>query len=104
MLGGASYQYLSRFGMFEVSAGTDIGSRHNGLYAQTSYSYPIRGQRWGITPNIGYAYNSEKLNQHLYGVSAAEAAERDLMSFSLGGMVTSLLVHRDITVSPAVFA
>ncbi|MGR5119101.1 MipA/OmpV family protein [Vibrio astriarenae] len=74
VLGGASYQYLSRYGMFEVSAGADIAGRHDGFYAQTSYSYPIRGQGWGFTPNIGYAYNSEKLNQHLYGVSAAESA------------------------------
>ncbi|MDR9829593.1 MipA/OmpV family protein [Vibrio sp. FNV 38] len=84
VLGGASYQYSSRYGMFEISAGTDIGSRHNGLYAQTSYSYPIRGDRWGFIPNIGYAYNSDKLNQHLYGVSAAEASRTRFEEFSPG--------------------
>ncbi|MDN2481587.1 MipA/OmpV family protein [Vibrio agarivorans] len=84
VLGGASYQYLSRYGMFEVSAGADIAGRHDGFYAQTSYSYPIRGQGWGFTPNIGYAYNSEKLNQHLYGVSAAEAARTRFNEFDPG--------------------
>ncbi|MGL6313420.1 MipA/OmpV family protein [Vibrio sp. WXL103] len=81
VLGGASYEYRSPIGVFELAAGTDIGSTHNGLYAQASYSYPFIGRGWGLVPNIGYAYNNEKLNRHLYGVSESEAARTDFDPF-----------------------
>jgi outer membrane protein len=73
VLGGVSYQVITLVGMFEATAGSDIGFKHNGLYGEVAWRLPIRRKGWGITPSIGYAYNSERLNNHLYGVSADEA-------------------------------
>jgi outer membrane protein len=74
ILGGASYQYLAPIGLFSTTLATDIGDTHNGLYGEVAWRLPIRTKRWGITPAIGYTYNSERLNQHLYGVSESESA------------------------------
>ncbi len=74
VLAGASYQVITLAGIFEVGGGTDVGNTHNGLYAEASWRLPIRRKGWGFTPSIGYSYNSERINNHLYGVSTAEAA------------------------------
>lgn len=75
VLGGVSYQLVTLAGVFEATAGSDIGSTHNGLYAEAAWRLPINRGVWGITPSIGYAYNSDKLNNHLYGVSSSEVAK-----------------------------
>lgn len=81
VLGGVSYQMLSQVGVFEVGAGTDLGNKHNGLYAEASWRLPIRMNRFGITPQIGYSYNSDKINNHLYGVSKTESLRSGLDEF-----------------------
>ena len=63
-------------------------------------AYPTRAM--GITPSIGYSYNSKRLNNHLYGVSQQEATELVLSHFDAGwngqyfaglsGLLTSLLI------------
>lgn len=73
VLGGVSYQLITMVGMFEATAGSDIGRTHNGLYSEAAWRLPIRMRGWGVTPSIGYSYNSEKINNHLYGVSQAES-------------------------------
>ncbi len=75
VLSGVSYQVITLAGIFEVGGGTDIGGTHNGLYAEASWRLPIRRKGWGFTPSIGYSYNSERINNHLYGVSESEAAK-----------------------------
>lgn len=82
VLGGVSYQAITLLGMFEATIGSDIANRHNGVYAETAWRLPIRRGGWGITPSLGYAYNSTKLNNHLYGVSAAEAARSGFDEFN----------------------
>ncbi len=81
ILGGVSYQLRTPVGMWETSIGTDIGDTHNGLYAETALRIPLRFPTWGVTPGIGYSYNSKKLNNHLYGVSSEEAARSGLPEF-----------------------
>ena len=84
VLGAVSYQALSLVGLFEVTAGSDIGFKHNGLYAEAAWRLPIRRKGWTITPSIGYTYNSGQLNDYLYGVSASEAARTNLNEFDAG--------------------
>ncbi|MGY3570127.1 MipA/OmpV family protein [Vibrio paucivorans] len=81
ILGGVSYQLITMVGMFEATAGTDVGRTHNGLYAEAAWRLPIRKRGWAITPSIGYAYNSQNLNNHLYGVSGEEAMRSGLTKF-----------------------
>ncbi|WP_159651939.1 MipA/OmpV family protein [Vibrio atypicus] len=73
ILGGVSYQMITLAGMFEITAGSDLRFVHNGLYAEAAWRLPIRRRGWAVTPAIGYAYNSSRLNDHLYGVSSSEA-------------------------------
>lgn len=81
VLGGVSYQLNTLVGMWEASIGTDIAGRHNGVYGELAWRLPIQFDRWGITPSVGYSYNSDKLNNHLYGVSANEAARSGLEEY-----------------------
>ncbi len=67
--------------MFETSVGSDIGRTHNGIYAEAVWRLPIRREGWMLTPSLGYSYNSDRLNNHLYGVSAEEAARTGLDEF-----------------------
>ena len=78
VLGGVSYQLITLAGVLEATAGTDLAGRHNGLYAEAAWRLPFRQKGWGVTPSIGYAYNSDKINDHLYGVSEAEAARAQI--------------------------
>lgn len=81
VLGGISYQIRTQVGVWEASFGADVAGHHNGTYAEVAWHYPLRFATWGITPTIGYAYNSDKLNNHLYGVSSAEAARSGLPEY-----------------------
>lgn len=85
-LGGVSYQYTKRMiGQFEVTLAGDIAGQHDGLYAETVYRFPLRGERWMFTPSLGYSWNSSKLNNHLYGISASEASRLNVESFTPDG-------------------
>ena len=81
VLGGISYQLITLVGMFEATAGTDLGGAHNGLYSEMAWRLPFRRNGWGVTPSIGYAYNSDEINNHLYGVSQAEASRANIAQF-----------------------
>ncbi|ENQ5772540.1 MipA/OmpV family protein [Vibrio fluvialis] len=81
VLGGVSYQMRTFVGMWEASVGADVAGRHDGMYAEIAWRLPLRFDNWGITPAIGYSYNSDKLNNHLYGVSAEESARSGLAEY-----------------------
>ncbi|MDD9174790.1 MipA/OmpV family protein [Aliivibrio finisterrensis] len=81
ILGGVTYQAITHIGLFEIGAGSDIGNTHNGIYAEAVWKLPIRRKGWAITPSLGYSYNSERLNNHLYGVSAEEAQRSGIEEF-----------------------
>jgi outer membrane protein len=87
VLGGATYQYLSPIGSFEASVGADVLGVHNGLYGEVAWRLPIRFSRGAITPALGYSYNDNKLNQHLYGVSQQESDRTgsDISEFNING-------------------
>lgn len=84
VLTGISYQYNMPLGQWETSLGVDALGRHNGLYAETTWRYPILFKQWGVTPSIGYQYNSSKMNDYLYGVSAAESARTGIKEYDVG--------------------
>lgn len=73
VLGGVSYQLITLAGLLEATVGSDVGFVHNGLYAEAAWRLPIRQRGWTVIPSVGYAYNSSRLNEHLYGVSKEEA-------------------------------
>lgn len=81
-MGGIAYVLTTKAGELRVGGGTDIGSVHDGAYAEMRYSYHINMGPVGLIPAIGYSLNSDKLNEHLYGVSSAEAAITRFDEFS----------------------
>jgi len=81
ILGGVSYQLTTLVGMVEATAGTDLGGKHNGLYSELAWRLPIHQRGWGFTPSIGYAYNSDNINNHLYGVTQTEADRAGIEAF-----------------------
>jgi outer membrane protein len=83
-LGGATFQVITTTGTIEATVGSDIALNHNGLYAELVFKESFHMGAWGLTPEIGYAFNDDKLNNHLYGVSAAEAARTDFEAFDAG--------------------
>jgi len=84
ILGGVSYQLVSRVGIVEFSIGSDISHTHDGIYSEIVWRLPILQQGWAIIPTIGYTYNGEKINNHLYGVSRAESARTNFDAFEAG--------------------
>lgn len=87
VLAGASYQYLTPVGMFEAALGADILGVHNGLYGELAWRFPLRFSGGGITPAVGYSYNDNKMNQHLYGVSQQESDKTggEINEFDING-------------------
>lgn len=73
LLAGVTLQAVNPSGVFQFSSGSDVSGDHYGLYAQVTWKRRFLMGRYGLIPEVGYAYNSDKLNNHLYGVSGAEA-------------------------------
>jgi Outer membrane protein V len=69
-----AYQYHSPIGRFQAAVGEGVTKDRDGVYGEVSWKYGFNHPRWGVSPEVGYAYNSHELNQHLYGVSATEAS------------------------------
>lgn len=91
VLGGVTLQAVNSAGTFEATVGSDIASNHNGIYAEAVWKKPFHYGFYGFTPEIGYAFNSDKLNNHLYGVSQAEAERTRFDAFD-GGWSGQLFV------------
>lgn len=83
-LGGVTFQVITTTGKIEASVGSDIALNHNGLYAELVFKETFNMGAWGVTPEIGYAFNDDKLNNHLYGVSANEALNSGFDEFDAG--------------------
>lgn len=73
-LAGVTFEGNNQYGVFQASLGTAVSSDKTGVYAEVVYKKPFNMGLYGFTPEIGYAFNSDKLNNRLYGVSAEEAA------------------------------
>lgn len=83
-LGGITLQALTTAGTLEASVGSDVVGEHNGLYAEVVLKESFNLGAWGFTPEIGYAFNDDKLNNHFYGVSEAEANRTSFSAFDAG--------------------
>ncbi|OOE70531.1 MipA/OmpV family protein [Salinivibrio sp. IB282] len=79
-----AYQYHSPIGRFQVLAGEGVTHDRDGVYGEASWKYAFNHPRWGVSPEVGYAYNSHELNRHLYGISDSEAARSGLSAYEPG--------------------
>lgn len=72
--GGARWSLFGRWGQLTSSLFTDLLHRNNGMEAELSYQYPIRGRGWSLAPGVGVTWDNAPLTAYYYGVSPAEAA------------------------------
>ncbi|MGR5149452.1 MipA/OmpV family protein [Photobacterium alginatilyticum] len=109
VFGRVSLQAISQAGELEVSIGTDLANNHNGLYVEAVLRLPVSKELHTFVPEIGYSYNSKKLNNHLYGVSYNESRKTDFDSFDAGsngaffiGLNTQFRLYRQVTIFSSV--
>ncbi|MCW8331902.1 MipA/OmpV family protein [Photobacterium sp. SDRW27] len=83
-LGGVTLQHKGAVGTLQATVGTSLNNTETGYYGELVWKHHINRGFYGLIPEIGYAYNSEELNDHLYGVSAEEASRTRFDEFHAG--------------------
>lgn len=68
----ATYAFDTGFGLLQASIGADISGKSEGLTSDVSFMKRFDFGRFGLTPQVGATWTSEKYNDYYYGVSAAE--------------------------------
>ena len=71
--GGVALDLFGDWGKLNFSVFHDLLDRNNGAGADLGYHYPIPLGDWTLTPGAGVHWESAKLTNYYYGVSAAEA-------------------------------
>jgi outer membrane protein len=62
----------------------DVSQTHEGFELSADYSYRWTHGRFSVSPNVGFAYKSEKLSNYYWGVTQQEAANT-LSAYQAGG-------------------
>lgn len=52
----------------------DVTDTHNGTEISATYSYSFEGEKWSLTPSVGVQWQSQKLANHMWGVTADQQA------------------------------
>lgn len=60
------------FGAIQLSGLQDVTDTHNGTELSATYSYSFEGDSWSLTPSVGVTWQSEKLANHMWGVTQAQ--------------------------------
>ncbi|WPC73140.1 MipA/OmpV family protein [Vibrio porteresiae] len=82
---GPKYELRLPLGKLEAGAAVEFTGEHNGYLAHAGWSYPIIAGAWGLIPGVGFEYNSSKMANYLYGVSASEASRSGLDKYKPSG-------------------
>lgn len=72
------YSLDTGFGMLNVQLGGDISGKSDGFMGDVNFMKRFAFGEFGITPQIGAIWTSDKFNQYYYGISAAEAKKSGL--------------------------
>ena len=78
---GMRYTWYGDHNRVAVAAGRDVVSAHDGWVASAQYSHEWQLKNWLVTGNIGVAHLSDRMANHIVGVSASEAT-RAIPAFS----------------------
>jgi outer membrane protein len=84
VLGGVTLQASGLAGTVQLSGGTAINNDETGFYGEIVWKKHFNRGVFGFIPEMGYAYNSAELNDHLYGVSTEEASRTRFEEFKAG--------------------
>ena len=78
----ATYAFDTGFGLLTASLGADISGKSEGMMSEVSFMKRFAFGQFGITPQVGAIWTSEKFNEYYYGVSHAEANRSGLSAYS----------------------
>lgn len=70
---GARYSWYGENNRISFGIGQDVLNAHDGWLATAQYSHEWQIKNWLVTGSAGAAHISEKMANHIVGVSAAEA-------------------------------
>ncbi len=78
----ATYTFDTGFGLLSASLGADISGKSKGMMSDVSFMKRFAFGQFGITPQVGAIWTSEKFNDYYYGVSHAEAGRSGIDAYS----------------------
>lgn len=84
-----TYAWRSPLGQITAGIGADISGKSEGLMGDVNWMKRFDVAGFGITPQVGFLYTSEKFNDYYYGISRAESKRSGLAAY-----------HADAGVSP----
>lgn len=78
----ATYTFDTGFGLLSASLGADISGKSKGMMSDVFFMKRFAFGQFGITPQVGAIWTSEKFNDYYYGVSHAEAKRSGIGAYS----------------------
>lgn len=77
-----TYAWRSQLGQITASIGADISGKSEGFMSDVSWMKRFDVAGFGVTPQVGVLFTSEKFNDYYYGVSHAESKRSGLDAYS----------------------
>lgn len=77
-----TYAWRSQLGQITASIGADISGKSEGFMSDVSWMKRFDVVGFGVTPQVGVLFTSEKFNDYYYGVSHAESKRSGLDAYS----------------------
>ena len=77
-----TYAWRSQIGQITASIGADISGKSEGFMSDVSWMKRFEVAGFGITPQAGVLFTSEKFNDYYYGISHAESERSGLAAYN----------------------
>ena len=77
-----TYAWRSQLGQITASIGADISGKSEGFTSDVSWMKRFDVAGFGVTPQVGVLFTSEKFNDYYYGISHAEYKRSGLDAYS----------------------
>ena len=77
-----TYAWRSQLGQITASIGADISGKSEGFMSDVSWMKRFDVAGFGVTPQVGVLFTSEKFNDYYYGISHAESKRSGLDAYS----------------------
>ena len=82
------YSIRGDWGMVMASVSADISGESDGFMSDVSYLKRFSFGEWGVTPQVGLNWTSDKFNEYYFGVSKSEAARTGFKEYTPDGSVS----------------
>lgn len=78
----ATYAWRSQFGQVSAGIGADISGKSEGFMSDVNWMKRFDVAGFGVTPQVGVVFTSDKFNDYYYGISKAESARSGFKAYS----------------------